>query len=378
MPCASTADAVRVATKRICPAWMFQDSRQATTSNERRTRTRDISKNLPLAIYSKQNGSRRKRSASPRADRVPHVAHAALRAGCDRARRARDGGGDERRGLARLRLERVAVFFEEARAHEAFAESGMRDDAAKPGDVCLRAEDRVLPEGAGDAVDAGVAGFGEADEFCEHGIEAESDLAAAGDAGVDAHAGAGRLAVVREGAALREEAIVGVFGVDAHLDRVSALLQVALLPRQRLAGCDCKLRAHEIDVGDELRDRMLDLQARVHFEEVEVVVRRDDEFDGAGVAIVDACGCRDRGLRHPLAQLVAVARRGCFFDDLLMPALQRAVALEEMDDVAVRVAEDLELDVARLFDVALEQQAIVAEGLHCLTLRGLDRGAQLI
>ena len=39
--------------------------------------------------------------------------------------------------------------------------------------------------------------------------------------------------------------------------------------------------------------------------------------------------------------------RGRLLDHLLVAALHRAVALAEMDDVAVRVGEDLDLDVAR-------------------------------
>jgi hypothetical protein len=45
-------------------------------------------------------------------------------------------------------------------------------------------------------------------------------------------------------------------------------------------------------------------------------------------------------------------------------ALHRAVALEQVDAVAVGVAEDLDLDVARLGDVLLDQHVVVAEGLR--------------
>jgi hypothetical protein len=40
-------------------------------------------------------------------------------------------------------------------------------------------------------------------------------------------------------------------------------------------------------------------------------------------------------------------RRGAFLPDLLVAALQRAVALAEMDGAAAAVAENLDLDVAR-------------------------------
>ena len=38
---------------------------------------------------------------------------------------------------------------------------------------------------------------------------------------------------------------------------------------------------------------------------------------------------------------------GRFLDQLLVAALERAFALAELNDVAVRVAEDLDLDVSR-------------------------------
>ena len=61
------------------------------------------------------------------------------------------------------------------------------------------------------------------------------------------------------------------------------------------------------------------------------------------------------------AHLAGHARRGRLLDDLLMPTLQRAVALEEMHDVAVRVREHLDLDMARRGDILLDQHAVVAE-----------------
>ena len=45
-----------------------------------------------------------------------------------------------------------------------------------------------------------------------------------------------------------------------------------------------------------------------------------------------------------------------------MTALERAVALAEVDARAVCVEQDLDLDVARALDEALEDEAIVAEG----------------
>ena len=49
-----------------------------------------------------------------------------------------------------------------------------------------------------------------------------------------------------------------------------------------------------------------------------------------------------------------------------------ALALAEVDDVAVRVREHLDLDVARLLEVALEEDRVVPE----CALRGAPRGVE--
>src|SRR5690606_7471738 len=67
-----------------------------------------------------------------------------------------------------------------------------------------------------------------------------------------------------------------------------------------------------------------------------------------------------------------------FLDDLLVAALQRAVALEQVDDVALRVAEDLHLDMARAGDIFLYQDAGVAEGGLALALGPGEAGGEVL
>ena len=81
----------------------------------------------------------------------------------------------------------------------------------------------------------------------------------------------------------------------------------------------------------------------------------------------------DGDLPDPLAQLGRDRRRGRLLDELLVAALDRAVALAEVDDVAVGVGEDLHLDVARVLEVALDVDGRVGEVRPALALRGLER-----
>ena len=147
-----------------------------------------------------------------------------------------------------------------------------------------------------------------------------------------------------------------------------------LLERQRCACGDGELPLDQIEAGDRLGHRVLDLEARVHLHEAEGAVAGDDELDGAGIDVADRASGAHRGSGHRGTGGRIDERRRGFLDDLLVAALHRALALEQVHAAAVLVAEDLDLDVARPFEEPLEQQASVAEGALGL---GAGRGQRI-
>ncbi len=156
-------------------------------------------------------------------------------------------------------------------------------------------------------------------------------------------------------------------------------LQLVLGERQRLAGRDAKLELDEVEAGDRFGDGMLDLQAGVELEEVEArgVVGVDDQLDGAGVRVAAAaCELDGRGT-HAGAQLGVDDRRRGLLDQLLVAALEAALALAEVQDGAVVVADDLDLHVASTLEVALGEHRVVAEGRLGLAPRGCERRGEL-
>ena len=79
---------------------------------------------------------------------------------------------------------------------------------------------------------------------------------------------------------------------------------------ERLAARDFELQLHEVDAGDHLRDRMLDLDARVDFHEIEIVALDVvEKLDRAGVAVADRGQQIDRRLVQPCARRVREAPR---------------------------------------------------------------------
>ena len=137
------------------------------------------------------------------------------------------------------------------------------------------------------------------------------------------------------------------------------------------------LLAHEVDARHELGDRVLHLEPGVHLEEPELAVLVE-ELDGAGVVVAARLGDLHGGLAHGLARLGREGRRRALLDQLLVAPLGRAVALADPHDVAVGVADDLHLDVARPGEVALDVALVAAEALERLGLRRLEGGVGLV
>src|SRR5688500_11966838 len=77
-----------------------------------------------------------------------------------------------------------------------------------------------------------------------------------------------------------------VLGVDAALDGVAGDRDVALLELEMAAVGDADLLAHEVEAGDQFGDRMLDLEPRVHLDEIEAAVLVE-ELDGADAEIAE-------------------------------------------------------------------------------------------
>src|SRR5207248_414304 len=87
---------------------------------------------------------------------------------------------------------------------------------------------------------------------------------------------------------------------------------------------------------------------------------------------------RDRLLAHRAAHLGRDERRRRFLDHLLVAALDRAFALTQIDDVAVLIAEHLDLDVPRLLDIFFDEHAVVAEAGEPLALHAIEALAHVL
>ena len=82
---------------------------------------------------------------------------------------------------------------------------------------------------------------------------------------------------------------------------------LALLERQPLAGRDPDLLLDDVDAGDHLGDRMLDLEARVRFHEVEAAVRIHQELERAGVRVLHGLAPRRSTMPPILRRILSLS-----------------------------------------------------------------------
>src|SRR5262249_30423277 len=90
--------------------------------------------------------------------------------------------------------------------------------------------------------------------------------------------------------------------------------------------------------------------------------RVDEKLDGPGVVQADGPADGQRGVEQLSAQAIVELRGRGDLDDFLVAALERAVALEQVDEVAVGVAQELDLDVPGPGDVFFQEDVGDAEG----------------
>src|SRR3954464_7633513 len=106
---------------------------------------------------------------------------------------------------------------------------------------------------------------------------------------------------------------------------------------------------------------MLDLEPSVQLEEVEAAVVSEQELGRARARVARGLRQRDSGIAEASASRGVDHGGWRLLDDLLVPTLQRALALAQMDDAALPVTEHLHLDVSRPREVTLENQPVVTE-----------------
>ena len=179
-----------------------------------------------------------------------------------------------------------------------------------------------------------------------------------------------------QGTGCRQKVVVGAFGANARLDGVPVDAQRVLRQRKLFTTCYQQLPLHQIKTCDCLGHRVLDLKPCIHLHKVKlhggIRTLLNNEFNRACTHIADRTRCSDSSLTHLLAHRLRHAGRRGFLQHLLMATLYRAVTLEQVNVVAMRIAKHLNFNVARAQCVFFNQHVVVAKAVDGFAFAGRE------
>ena len=286
--------------------------------------------------------------------------------------------------LALVQLEELRRLVDELRVAAAGDEGGVLEDVGDEGDVGLDAPDVDLVDGPGGLAAHAGEGVVPGSDLHQQGVVIGGDhRAGVGVAAVQPDAEAAGRAVGGDAAGVGGEVVGRVLGGDAALDGVAVHAHVALLfdadlrIAEGIALGDEDLGADQVHAGHHLGDGVLHLDAGVHLDEVVVALLVHQELQRAGVHIAHVlCDLHRVGVQG-LPDLLVHGEGGGELHHLLVAPLEGAVPLEEVDHIAVLIAQHLHLDVLGLHQELLHEDVVVAEGLLGLRLHQVEVGAHL-
>ena len=234
-----------------------------------------------------------------------------------------------------------------------------------------------LLQGPAHPADGLQPGGGVDDQLGHQGVVVGGQLVAGIEAGVHPHAVAAGQVEEADAAGTGLEPLGRVLGVDAALDGVAAEQDLLLGDREGEPGGNADLLPHQVQAGNQLGDRVLHLDAGVHFDEVELAVGGQHELDGAGIDVARGPGGRHGRRAHPLPQLRGQGLGGGLLQQLLVAPLDGAVPVAQLDHVPLPVGHDLELDVAGVDDQLLQVHLPAAEAGQRLAAGLFKQGDEL-
>ena len=285
----------------------------------------------------------------------------------------------------RLELEQIRRRVDQCRGGLPGAEDRVGDDVFEEGDIGLDAADAEFAQGAVHALEGQVEGAAvTGDLHQERIVKGGDDRPGVTHPAVQPHAVAARRAVGEDSPVIGRELVFRVLSCDPALNGAADARHLLLRRQMDLRAAqgaplrDQYLRAHQVHPRDYFGDGVLDLDARVDFDEKPAApVQVVEELDSAGVVVLDGPGQGHSRLAQVLAHRVVQAAGGGDLDDFLMPALHGAIALMEMRHGAVLVAQYLHFNVLGARDVFLQENRRVAEGAARFALRFVQQMRQV-
>ena len=195
----------------------------------------------------------------------------------------------------------------------------------------------------------------------------------------------GRRAIGDDAPVIGREIVGGILGGHAALHGVPDAHHIFLLGQlhhlavQRVPLRHLNLRAHEVDARHHFRHRMLHLNARIHLDEIpRLGIHIVQKLHRARVVIPDMLGQFQRRRAQLVPHRFIQRNARSNLHHLLITPLHRAIALVQMQNIAVLIAQNLHFNVLGVLHVLLEEHRRVAERAARLASRFIEQPLQIL
>ena len=122
-----------------------------------------------------------------------------------------------------------------------------------------------------------------------------------------------------------------------------------------------ELLLDNVDAGHHFGHRMLNLNPGIHLDEKELFVLIE-KFQCAGAPIFHQLAGLDTGFGNLVAHMLGNAGGWRFLNDFLVAALQGAVAVAQINGIALAVAQNLYFNVTGIFQEFFQIDCVIAKG----------------
>ena len=123
---------------------------------------------------------------------------------------------------------------------------------------------------------------------------------------------------------------------------------------------------NNIDSGNQLRHRVFNLDPGIHLQEIEIKLFIHQKLNGSCVGISNLFPDLYSRFAHFFPNFRSEGGGGRLFDDLLVPSLDGTFTLKQMDDIAVLVGQDLDLNMTRLLQILFDVNGLISKVSFCL------------
>mmetsp|Transcript_13723 Transcript_13723/g.24109 ORF Transcript_13723/g.24109 Transcript_13723/m.24109 type:complete len:299 (-) Transcript_13723:118-1014(-) len=261
-------------------------------------------------------------------------------------------------------LLQLRILVNERRGNHALLKLGMRHDIEQEWNIGLDTTDATFDQNTFHPRYRFGKGRSTRGILDNHRIEVGSNRQPRVTNAVHTNPRTGGMSIEGDDPGVGREVPFGIFRGDATLDGDATGFDVLLFQTNFFEGgttSDADLGLYDVDSRDFFGDGVFDLNPRIDLNKIRLIILIEQKLHSPRILILHLARQVYRILVQLLPQLHRQTPRRRHFNHLLMPSLNRTVTFPKVDDVALPITNDLDLNVPWTLHVPFRKTGSIAK-----------------